>query len=98
MKNNINILLTIILYILFLIGVIIATQINPDNNTDLLVNSFLTIYFLMFIFIPITITIALIYLIKNKSMTNIIVTIIAFLSISWVFVVLYVAGTVMSRF
>ena len=97
-KTNINIIFTAILYTLYLIGVIMATQITPNNNSNILLNCFFVVHYLILIFIPITITISLIYLFKNKSLKNIITTIIAALSVSWVIVVLYIAGTVLSKF
>lgn len=97
--KNLNVILVVILYGVFLLGVILAMQFHPNGITsDLIFYSFFAVHFIMLFLIFTSIIMATIYLMMERSIKNVIVLLVSGLSVSWMLVVLYVAGTIMSNF
>ena len=96
--KNINAVTTIILYVLFLIGVICALLITKDIEYESILSIFSIINIIMYVLIPATIIISFIWLFKFRTLKNTLIFISTIISISWILVLLYVAADAVSGF
>ena len=96
-SKNINVIITIIVYAVFLLGIICAILIGLDLYNDIAFSIFYIVYYAMIILIPTSIIISLVYFIKIKNKKNFISLGYSILSLSWVLVVLFVAADVISN-
>ena len=96
--KNINAITTIILYVLFLIGVICALLITKDIEYESILSIFSIINIIMYVLIPAAIIISFIWLFKFRTLKNTLIFISTIISISWILVLLYVAADAVSGF
>ena len=80
-KTNLNLILVIILYIVYVIGLIFAVLITNNINDVVIVEMFSIANILMYILVPLSIIVSRIYFIKKKNLRNIFILTSTLLSI-----------------
>ncbi len=97
-KKKLNLFSVILVYLVYIVGVVLAIQINSNGTESTIMNLYNIVHWSMIILIPSAIIISIIYVAKKKSKQNWFMLILSILSISWIIVVFYVAATVLSTF
>ena len=97
-EKKINLIFVIILYSTFFIGVV-SIVLHTHNIASELTNTiFGIVHYLMLGLIPLTITVAIIYLVINKRKIDLICLCLSGLSLSWLIVLMYALGHALQGF
>ena len=96
--KNVNLIAIIILYSVFLIGVVSTILVAKDIAYEITNTIFSIVYYAMMALIPLSIGISIVYLILYKSKKDIICFCLSIASLTWYIVVLYAVGNALKGF
>jgi len=97
-KNSSNLYIVIFTYIVFIISTMMSIGIRTNGTPSIIFDTWMITFHMMYVLIPLSIIVSVIYFIRNRSLKNLIIFASAIFSISWIVVALYAIGKILSNF